>query len=400
MIDLGFAPKYRMLTLLVIALVVSWVAFVPLINIARRNSFMDRPGQRKLQQNPVPVLGGAAVFLGIVVGLCYFKTMMSYTSLFAVLGAMIVMLYVGMMDDLLTIKPWVRLTVETVVALLLIYGTRFTICNFQGIWGIDHLPTWISVPFSAFAMVGIINAINMIDGVDGLSSGYCITACALFATVFFVGHDYSFAALGMVTIGALIPFFVHNVFGHRSKMFIGDAGTMLMGTILASMVFSMCRYESYYEKYLTFNFGMIPFCLAVLTLPVFDTLRVMTGRIVRGISPFKADKTHLHHIFIDAGLSHLAVTLTEIVLALVPVAVWAVVWSRGATQEVQLYAVIAAGAVSVFLPALFLGWHRDHDTRFFRRLHAAASYTRLDNSRVWKSVQSRLDRNDNIEDEL
>ena len=400
MFDLGFSPKYRMLTLLVIALVVSWVAFMPLINIARRNSLMDRPDQRKLQKNPVPVLGGAAVFLGIVVGLCYFKTMMSYTSLFAVLGAMIVMLYVGTMDDLLSIKPWVRLSVETVVALLLIYGTRFTICNFQGIWGIDHLPTWLSVPFSAFAMVGIINAINMIDGVDGLSSGYCITACALFATVFFVGHDYSFAALGMVTIGALIPFFLHNVFGHSSKMFIGDAGTMLMGTILSSMVFSMCRYESYYGEFLTYNFGMIPFCLAVLTLPVFDTLRVMTGRIVRGISPFKADKTHLHHIFIDAGLSHLAVTLTEIVLSLVPVTIWAVVWSRGATQEVQLYAVIAAGVIAVFLPALFLGWHRSHNTRFFQRLRSVASNTNIDNSRAWKSFQSRLDKNDTSKDEF
>lgn len=395
---MDLAPKYRMLLLLVIALVVTWVAFLPLINIARRNSLLDRPGQRKLQRNPVPVLGGAAVFLGIVVGLCYFKTMLSYTSLFSVLGAMVVMLYVGMMDDMLSIKPIIRLVVEAVVAMLLIYGTHYSICNFQGIWGIDHLPTWLSVPLSVFAMVGIINAINMIDGVDGLSSGYCIMACALFGVMFFIGHDYSFAALAMVTIGALIPFFLHNVFGHRSKMFIGDGGTMLMGTILSSMVLSFCRYTTYYHEFVTYNFAMIPFCLAVLALPVFDTLRVMTARILRGTSPFKADKTHLHHFFIDAGFSHLGVTLIEICLDLLVVAAWTVCWISGYSPEIQLYVVLAAAVVFILLPSLFLGWHSGHNTKLFRRLRAAGSYTHLENSRFWTSLQERLDRKETSQD--
>ena len=386
------APKYRMLIIMAISMVVTWSAFIPLINIARRNRLMDNPGSRKLQHNPVPVLGGAAVFLGVTVGLCCFKTMLSYTSLFAVLGAMIVMLYVGMMDDILSLKPSLRLVTEVVVCTLLVYGTRFAICNFQGIFGTDHIPGLISIPLSVFAGVGIINAINMIDGIDGLVSGFGIMACTLFGVVFFIGRDYSFAALAMVTAGALIPFFLHNVFGEKSKMYIGDGGSMMLGLILFSMVTSLTRYVSNYQEYITYNFGLIPFSLAVLSLPVFDTLRVMTGRIMRGTSPFKADQTHLHHVFIHAGFSHLATPLSLITLDLAVVAIWSLVWIGGASVPVQLCASLAAGIFLTMFPAIFISWHAKRGTRFYTWLRGIAAYTHVENTRPWRWLRGWLDR--------
>ena len=98
------------------------------------------------------------------------------------------------------------------------------------------LSDWVAVPLTVFACVGIINAMNLIDGVDGLSSGFCITACAIFSAVFFKAGDMMMFILSMALIGALIPFFMHNVFGERSKMFIGDGGTLVMGAVMSIFV--------------------------------------------------------------------------------------------------------------------------------------------------------------------
>lgn len=342
------AAKYRMLILFAVSLIATVLVYMPILKIAKEKNVVDNPNARKLQRIPIPVLGGAAVLFGIVVGLCFFKTMLSFTSLFAVLGAMVVMLYVGMIDDILNIRPLTRLIIEVIVMTLMIYGTHYSMCNFQGLWGIDLLPTWLSVPFSVFVMIGIINAINMIDGVDGMLSGYCIVACTLFGLVFFLEHQFSFAALAAVTVGALIPFFIHNVFGKTTKMFMGDGGSMMLGTVISSMAIALCKYRVEYDEFIDEQFGVLAFTLAVLSLPIFDTLRVMAVRIFKGQSPFHPDKNHLHHIFIELGFSHIATTISEILLCLFVVAVWAVCWRLGAPVDIQLYAVIAAGMLVTF----------------------------------------------------
>ena len=352
---MDIAPKFRMMMLFAAAFLATWLIYWPILKIAREKNIVDNPGDRKLQKIPVPVMGGIAVFFGIVVGLCYFKTMLSYTSLFSTLGAMVIMLYVGTIDDISNLSPWRRLAVEVLVATLLVYGTHFSICNFQGLWGIGLLPILWSVPLSALAMVGIINAINMIDGVDGLVSGYCIMACTLFGLIFFLSFDYSYASLAAVSVGALIPFFIHNVFGSKNKMFIGDGGTMMMGTVLSSMVISLCRYRiGYDDRFLDHQFGLIAFSLAVLSVPVFDTLRVIFWRVIHGRSPFSADKNHLHHLLIEAGLPHFGVTMAEIALNMAVVAAWAVSWSLGANVSTQFYVVVAASCLLVFGTAAIL----------------------------------------------
>ncbi len=391
------APKYRIFLLFVISLVVTYFVYWPILKIAREKGIVDNPDARKLQRVPVPVLGGIAVFFGIVVGLCFFKTMLSFTSLFAVLTAMIVMLYLGTIDDILNLSPYLRLAVEVIVMMLLIYGTHFSICNFQGLWGIGLLPTIFSVPLSIIAMVGIINAINMIDGVDGMVSGFCIVAFTLFGVIFFCEHEYSFAALAAVSVGALIPFFVHNVFGHGTKMFIGDGGTMMVGTILASMVIAICKYRVDYENLITSRFSVIAFSLAVLAVPVFDTLRVMIYRISRGKSPFHPDKNHMHHIFIELGFSHIGTTMSEIVMNLFVVAVWVLVWTLGASVGVQLYCVIGASLLMTFGMAAFLKRQIGRDTRVSRFVKGVGEATHLEKMGPWKRFQSFVDRTRSID---
>lgn len=381
-----------MLVLFLIAMVVTYLVYWPILRIAKEKNVVDNPDARKLQRVPIPVLGGAAVFFGIVVGLCFFKTMLSFTCLFAVLTAMIVMLYVGIIDDINNLPALLRLIIEVTVMTLLIFGTHYAMCNFQGLWGLDLIPTVFSVPFSVFVMVGIINAINMIDGIDGMVSAYCIMACTLFGIVFFLEHEYSMAALAAVTVGALIPFFLHNVFGRQSKMFMGDGGTMMLGTVLSSMAIAMCKYRvGDYHCLINGQFGVLSFTLAVLSVPIFDTLRVMSFRIVNGHSPFHPDKTHLHHYFIELGFSHIATTMTELALNLLVIASWVLAWNLGAPVDIQMYTVIGVSLLVTFGLSFLLKFSIKRRSTLGQPANTAGSTTYFENKSFWIKLQNLFD---------
>ena len=160
-------------------------------------------------------------------------------------------------------------------------------------------------------------------------------------------HDFVRAALGMAIVGGLIPFFIMNVFSHKSKMFIGDAGTMMLGIAICDFVMAILSNDSPSGMRLEEN-GLcyIAFLLAVLAIPVFDTLRVMIGRMLHKQSPFYPDKTHLHHAFIGYGFHHLETSLLEIILNMIIILIWAMLSFSHLAMQWQLYGVIIA-AVSV-----------------------------------------------------
>ena len=299
-----------------------WYVHPWMVRIAELKDIVDEPSSRKLQRRPVPILGGVCVFLGAVVGLGSTSVFGDGSELFVVVMAMTVMLYTGTMDDILGLTPRVRFMIEIATVVLLIVIGHYRIDDFHGLWGLGVIPVWISVPLTVFASVGIINAINLIDGVDGLSSGYCILACVLFGALFYLSGDSSMTILASVCAGSLVPFFLHNVYGQRSKMFIGDGGTLVLGVVISVFVIRTLRHDTLCGELGLPNLGLVPFTLSVLAVPVFDTLRVMSARIVRGVSPFQPDKTHLHHLFIGLGFSHAGTTVVILTLNFLVVLCW------------------------------------------------------------------------------
>ena len=232
------------ITLFIVALLSTWWIFKKVLKIAMMKNIVDNPDARKLQKTPVPVLGGVAVFFGMIVALTVTRLTFDTYSLFAIMGVMTIMLYLGVMDDILSLSPRLRFIVEILVVLLLMFSNKYAINDFQGLWGIHQISSWIAVPLTVVACVGIINAINMIDGINGLSSGYCIMASAVFGGAFIISNDRDAASLAILSVGALLPFFFHNVFGKKSKMFIGDGGTLLMGTIMSAFVIGAINVNS------------------------------------------------------------------------------------------------------------------------------------------------------------
>jgi UDP-N-acetylmuramyl pentapeptide phosphotransferase/UDP-N-acetylglucosamine-1-phosphate transferase len=381
------------LLLFAISLACTWWIFKKVLKIAVMKNIVDNPDARKLQRIPVPVLGGVAVFFGMIVALTATRLTHDTYSLFAVMGVMTIMLYVGTMDDIISLTPKARFIIEILVVLLLIYSNNYSLDDFHGLWNVEDVSHWISIPLTVFACVGIINAVNLIDGVNGLSSGYCIMACTVFGTAFYVSGDHDATSLASAAVGALIPFLCHNVFGRKSKMFIGDGGTLLMGTVLSAMVIGAVNNQSPLAAYVGPDFGVIPFVLAVLAIPVFDCLRVMLFRIIKGSSPFYPDRTHLHHLLFDMGFSHVGTSITEIMLNVIIIVVWWLSYRLGASIDMQLYIVVSLAMLFTFGFYGFVRFHEKKNTRLFQLMQAVGRKTHLGHKPWWQGFREFLDRN-------
>jgi len=340
---------YFIVVVFFVSVLVSSLTHSPVLKYAKRHNIYDNPEARKLQRKPIPVLGGLVVFWGAIAGsLCYWYKY-DCSALIPIQIAMLIMLVLGGWDDIKKLSPTLRFVFEFAIVVALIFINGYPINDLQGLWGVHEISPWVAWPLTIFGCVGIINAINMIDGIDGLSSGICIMVFGFYGTIFFYSHDFVHAALAVALVGALIPFFIMNVFGERSKMFIGDAGTMMLGIVLCDMVMTMLTKDSMCAKHTySTSFCLIAYALAVLAIPVFDTVRVMLGRIYRGESPFYPDKTHLHHAFIDYGFHHLETALLEILLNMMIVGFWWLLYKSHLSKQWQLYGVIMAGITVCF----------------------------------------------------
>lgn len=339
-----------------ISILVASLMHRPILRIARKYRIYDNPDARKLQRRPIPVMGGFVVFIGAIIGSLCYRFFYDCSTILPVQVAMLIMLFVGAVDDIKNLSPYIKFAIEIAVLLGLALVNGYLINDMHGLWGINELAPWIAWPLTIFACVGIINAINMVDGVDGLSSGLCIMIMGGFSWMLFIGHDYERAALGICLVGALIPFFVLNVFGDRSKMFIGDAGTLMLGIAICDMVMGLLTTDSKSSALLKeMPYNLPAFALATLAIPVFDTVRVMLGRISLKQSPFRPDKTHLHHAFIGYGFHHLETALLEIFLNMIVILLWFVIAHSYLPVEFQLYGVIAAGFAATFVLYWLLG---------------------------------------------
>ncbi len=394
--NLSQTPLFQTAVPAIVAmLLVFWIYF-KILKVAKDKNIVDLPKARKFQYLPIPVLGGVAVFFGLVGGLLTACCFEDCCTLLPVLLGMSIMLYIGALDDILGLKPSTRLVIETLVALGLILATGYCVDSFHGLWGIHDFSWWYAIPLTVFACVGIINAMNMIDGVNGLSSGICLTCSALFGTVFLRSGDIPNAVLAITMAAALFPFLLHNVFGDSSRMFIGDAGTMMMGVLMSWFTIRLLSASPSIDRP---EMGNIALVLAILSVPVFDALRVMTMRAAKGISPFRADKTHLHHAFVKVGISHSITALSEIMLDLLIVLCWWLAYHFGATPDVQLYVVLAASIVFVW-GNYFLLWLGAQDNAFARRLQHFAPRTHLGHTRWWSFLRSRLDNHEYINNKI
>lgn len=384
-----------------VAMVTSMAVFPWALKFAREHDIVDNPNARELQRVPVPVFGGIVVYSGILAGgLVLLAFMWNIVVLNGLIG-MTIMMLIGMWDDQKDILALLRFNTEIGIVLAFILLTDVYIDDFHGLWGIDKLDDWIAIPLSVVAGVGIINAVNLIDGVDGYSGGYGMMACTLFGLCYWTVWSPTMSSMTLIAIGALLPFFMHNVFGQETRMFIGDGGTLMLGMFMTVCTFYALSSTQPCDKLDDQGLSLTAFVLAVLCIPMFDTVRVMTMRILRGYSPFKPDKTHLHHLFIDMGFSHLGAALFILLLNFCVALIWFASWKLGASVNLQMYIVMALGFLVTFGFYKFMKVQQNsgpvddegypQGTWLWHRMCELGYHTHRENKRTWRVLRKLMD---------
>lgn len=347
-------PIQLIALLAIFAFVLSWIIYPAVYRYAQKHKMVDIPNQRKLQKQPTPLLGGCVVALAIIIPWIISALHFGWSSWYITICFIVLSLLLGLLDDIYELPAMLRFIVEIILVGAYIILSHSLIDNFNGLWNLQQISSLIAIPLSILAGVGIINSINLIDGIDGYSSGFGIISCTLFGVFFLHVQDWTFAGLVLIVAAAMVPFFYYNLFSKNKKMFIGDCGTLMLGAIMAVAVFRILSKESSYTVVLQQNMGLVALCIAVLCIPIFDTIRVMSERLLRGVSPFTADKTHLHHLFLEHQLSHLQTTIIILSINLVITTIWYISYRLKVSIDIQLYLVVALGILFTFGLSAFL----------------------------------------------
>ncbi|ALR32409.1 MULTISPECIES: glycosyltransferase family 4 protein [Chryseobacterium] len=280
-----------------------------IIKISRRKNLMDEPGVRSSHLRKIPNLGGIAIFysIGICASIFAYELFDLYKFLFA---SLVILLYVGVMDDIVVMRAYKKLVAQIVVSALIVMGSDIRVRSLFGIFGIYEMGYIVSVIFSIITFIILINAFNLIDGIDGLAGGYSVICSALFGISYYrLGEfNYPLVILSVVIIGAVLGFLYYNLSNYRTnKIFMGDTGSMLLGFLLAFT--SICFIDIFIDKELPtiprYHLQSAPVvAVAILILPIVDTLNVIIIRLANKKSPFDADKNHIHHKLLKLNLTH------------------------------------------------------------------------------------------------
>ena len=323
---------------LIIAFVISVcleVIIIPeLIHISHKKKLFDEIDGRKLHSSWVSRLGGTTFTPIILFTICITMSISLYMDPnreimqvfgigikqvffeFAVLFPCLIVLYfIGIRDDLIGSGYKVKFFIQVLCSIFLVVS-GVCINDFHGLFGFSHIPPEFGYPLTVLIIVLIINAINLIDGIDGLASGLSIIAFAIL-TYFYCEKGYlPFALIAISSLGCLCAFFYYNVFGkgniRKRKIFMGDTGSLTIGMVLAYLLIRYVVQPVEPCPMLSCN-PMIIF--SIIIIPCFDAIIVPFGRIVRGMAPFKPDKTHLHHKFIGIGFSARLTLITILALS-------------------------------------------------------------------------------------
>jgi UDP-GlcNAc:undecaprenyl-phosphate GlcNAc-1-phosphate transferase len=342
------------------AFLVSTAVLRALHPLAPRLGLLDHPGERrKSHRDPVPPIGGIAIFAGILVAALFVLPGDPALS-YGMVGAGLLVL-VGVVDDRFGLEPIVRFLAQVCAALLLTLGSGVTLTGLGDLLGFGPIGLGpFVVPLTVFAIVGIVNAFNMIDGIDGLAGGLMLIT--LGALLFLAPEIGPVQVMMLAAIAALIPYLICNLelFGFTGrKVFLGDAGSMLLGYIVVWALIDSVGPQRTIDPVTA---------LWITAIPLLDTLSVMGRRMLQGISPFSADRAHLHHLLSRVFGS----TRKSLILMLSVAAVLATVGALGFLHQVDT-PVMFYSAVLVFVAYLVFLSHvqRLHRTIQRRRRELA-----------------------------
>ena len=283
------------------SLVLSLLAMPGFIRLCLRFQLIDKPNPRKAHNIPIPRLGGFVIFLSALAGASLSTSGLTAVRTWPVFfSALAVLFGTGIWDDLREISARLKLLVQLCCAVA-IAATGIRLTGLYGVMGIGQLSPVGQYGLTVVIIVGVTNAFNLIDGVDGLAGGLALIGLAVLGIMALFLQLYTLMVIMIAFAGATLGFLRNNT--SPARIFMGDGGSLVLGCLM-SVAGIVIIEKAHADPGLIRPSRAATMVTAILIIPVFDALRVFAHRIRKGKSPFKADKTHIHHLFLVAGLDH------------------------------------------------------------------------------------------------
>lgn len=309
----------------------------PFIMIMEKYRILDKSGGRKIHKGYTAHMGGVIIAVSFALSMLGMVFLFNKdvevpkVGFFAILA--LIMIVLGVRDDMNNVTPWGKLIIEIIVGFCMSYaGLKIT--DFTGLTAgqVIHIPEWLSYVITIFFFIVVCNAYNLIDGIDG-QAGMQAVNVFLFILMFFLYHvanqnlfpgiSSTFVTMFCAAIlGGLVGFLFFNWQGAKAKIFMGDTGSLFIGTLITIAIILTIKYAyaitfvKQTPNHAPLKAIVVP-TICLFYIPLADTLRVFIGRMRKGKSPFAADKTHIHHILLRMGYSHQKCTLTTFYLSFV-----------------------------------------------------------------------------------
>jgi UDP-GlcNAc:undecaprenyl-phosphate/decaprenyl-phosphate GlcNAc-1-phosphate transferase len=290
-----------------VAFIITFLAIPVILQVAEKKKLYDIPDERKLHTRLVASLGGVGIFAGfILASLLSIQTQFNFEFQYF-FAAAIVIFFLGLKDDLMILSASKKFIGQIIAASILIHLGDIRLDSMFGLFGFEQLPLGFGLALSYLTIIVVINSFNLIDGVDGLAASLGILTMLVFGSYFFAVDMPAYALLSFSMAGSLAAFMIFN--HHPAKIFMGDSGSLMIGLINSILVIKFINVAHNPTVAITFT-SSVAIGFAILIVPLLDTLRVFAIRIINGRSPFTPDRNHVHHLLLDRGMSHAAVTFT------------------------------------------------------------------------------------------
>lgn len=302
-IDFNFTDYRTALLCFITAFVVAMVTIPPVIMLVNKFRLYDQPDYRKEHSIPTPTLGGIAIMAGMVFSLLVWFPFALSSEVVTCFFSIAILFGMGITDDLKDLSARYKFVIEIALAsLIALSGIRIT--SFGGLFGLHELPISAQYTFTILAIVGITNAFNLIDGIDGLAGGLSFMSLVTLGFFLTMSGEKGFALIAFALAGGVLAFLYFNM--NPAKIFMGDTGSLVLGFSIALLCTKLIQVNSLTPAPVLKSAPL--FTLAIVLIPVFDTMRVFGLRIWKGQSPFSPDRTHIHHLLTNTGFSHAVTT--------------------------------------------------------------------------------------------
>lgn len=327
-----------------LAFLITFFAIPIIIQVSKDKKLFDEPDERKVHKTVIPNLGGLGIFAGFIIA-----TLMGVPSGIAselqyFAAASTVIFFLGLKDDILVLSASKKFIGQLVAAGIVIKFGGVQLNNMHGFLGIYEIPHIASIILTIFTIIVITNSFNLIDGVDGLAGSLGVLTTVVFGTYFFFAGQLTYAVMALALAGSILGFLIYNY--SPAKIFMGDTGSLLLGLVNSILVIKFINIAGNSAVKLPLE-ASPAIGFAILMIPLFDTLRVFTLRILDRRSPFSPDRTHVHHFLLDIGFNHRMITLTCVVANIGFIALAYFLRNLGTTTVIGILLVLAFTFIGV-----------------------------------------------------